>query len=280
METSNTFRQKPAPWSASTTADLWTDPHVSAQMLKFHLDPDCAPASRPHAFIDRSAAWITEHFQLRAGMSVCDYGCGPGLYTIRFARTGAAVTGIDFSERSLAYARETAGREALNIGYVLADYLNHVPEERFDLITLIYCDFCPLSPAQRQTLLGRFRSALKPGGSVLLDVFTHRLFETTDERKSHEHVETGGFWAPGPHDVCSVTHRYDDEKLLLTKYRIEEPGRVRFIYNWLQCYDLATLGAEFAAAGFEIIETYGNVAGDPCAPEDRELAIVARVASR
>jgi len=42
---------KPAPFSVMTTETLWTDAHISAQMLHFHLHPDLAPASRPAAVI-------------------------------------------------------------------------------------------------------------------------------------------------------------------------------------------------------------------------------------
>ena len=34
---------------------LWDDDHISERMLGFHLDPTAEPASRPHAFIERSA---------------------------------------------------------------------------------------------------------------------------------------------------------------------------------------------------------------------------------
>ncbi len=48
-----------------------------------HLDENAELASRPHAFIDRSAEWMKSRFQIGKETVVFDYGCGPGLYTSR-----------------------------------------------------------------------------------------------------------------------------------------------------------------------------------------------------
>ena len=52
--------------------------------------------------------------------------------------------------------------------------------EQFDLIMMIMCDFTALSQERRKRLLSLFQSILKPGGSVLLDVYSYRFFEKTD----------------------------------------------------------------------------------------------------
>jgi len=109
------INSRPAPFSVNTTDVLWTDRHTSARMLSFHLDPKLDLSSRNHAFIDRSASWITSRFGLVEGVRVADFGCGPGLYTTRLARTGARVTGIDFSERSIGHARAAAREAGLSI---------------------------------------------------------------------------------------------------------------------------------------------------------------------
>ena len=41
-------------------AYLWTDPHVSNQMLAFHLDPDADAASRDVKTVDRTVTWIAD----------------------------------------------------------------------------------------------------------------------------------------------------------------------------------------------------------------------------
>ena len=66
---------------------------------------------------------MKSRLDIGSNTTVFDYGCGPGLYTSRFARMGANVTGIDFSERSIQYATDLAAKEGLAISYILEDYL-------------------------------------------------------------------------------------------------------------------------------------------------------------
>jgi 2-polyprenyl-3-methyl-5-hydroxy-6-metoxy-1,4-benzoquinol methylase len=61
------------------------------------------------------------------------------------------VTGIDFSSRSIAYAKEAAARERLNIRYVNRNYMDFETEDRFDLVLMIMCDFCALGPANGES---------------------------------------------------------------------------------------------------------------------------------
>ena len=117
------INHRPEPFEVFTAKELWTDEHTSAQMLEYHLNGDVDLSSRKTEFIERSAAWLVERFDLAAGKSVADFGCGPGLYTSRLAAAGAEVTGVDFSARSIEYAKAVAKREGLTIDYVLGDYL-------------------------------------------------------------------------------------------------------------------------------------------------------------
>ena len=89
--------EKPGPFSVYTASELWTDEHTSEQMLAFHLNGEIDVSSRRTGFIDNSARWLQEHFELSNSSRLIDFGCGPGLYTSRIARLGAEVFGIDFS---------------------------------------------------------------------------------------------------------------------------------------------------------------------------------------
>ena len=101
--------QRPEPFSRYTAMELWTRPHLARQMLHFHLNQDTDLASRRIETIDRIVDWIDSSLHL-SGKRVCDLGCGPGLYTERFASKGAEVTGVDFFDDSLTTpARKSAG---------------------------------------------------------------------------------------------------------------------------------------------------------------------------
>jgi 2-polyprenyl-3-methyl-5-hydroxy-6-metoxy-1,4-benzoquinol methylase len=91
-------------------------------MLKAHLDPTWDAASRNHAFIAKSVDWITQIAPPMQYMKLLDLGCGPGLYAERFNTKGYEVTGIDYSHRSLDYARNSALQNGSDITYIYQDY--------------------------------------------------------------------------------------------------------------------------------------------------------------
>ncbi|MDH4203844.1 MAG: class I SAM-dependent methyltransferase [Phycisphaerae bacterium] len=186
---------KPKPFEFYTAAELWTDEHTSAQMLQFHLNESLDLSSRNHAFINRSVEWIISRFNIGPDKSVADFGCGPGLYTTRLAKTGADVTGIDFSPRSIEYAKTTAAEQNLHITYINQNYLEFETDKRFDLIIMIFCDFCALSPQQRTLLLNKYRTFLKPGGVLLMDVHSLNIFNEKEESATYELNQLNGFWS-------------------------------------------------------------------------------------
>lgn len=271
-----TINQLPEPFACDTAADLWTDEHISKRMLAYHLDPDIDVSSRRAEFIDRAVTWIGAHFDLGAGSRVADFGCGPGLYANRLAKLGACVTGIDFSQRSIEYARAVASEEDLPVEYACRDYLEFETDDRFDLILMIYCDFCALSPAQRATMLGKFHAMLAPGGFVLLDVYSLRAFEERDEAAVYGENLGDGFWSACPYFGFHNTCKYEEERVVLDKYTIVEAQRTRAIYNWLQCFSPDALQREFEDAGFRNLELRGDVAGAAFDETASEFAIIAR----
>jgi len=147
------INNRPEPFEFYTANDLWTDEYTSSQMLSYHLNGDLDISSRNVKFINRSVEWISSRFNVGKHTSIADFGCGPGLYTTRLAKYQANVTGIDFSGRSIDYAKEVAASEQLRINYVKQNYLEFETEDRFDLVLMIMCDFCALSPAQRKMVL-------------------------------------------------------------------------------------------------------------------------------
>ena len=267
---------RPKPFEFYTASDLWTDEHTSKQMLSFHLNEDLDVSSRNAAFIDRSVEWIVSRFNVGSGTKIADFGCGPGLYAARLAQMQAAVTGIDFSKRSIQYAREFATKKGLSINYVNQNYLEFEPDDRFQLILMIMCDFCALSPSQRRHMLSKFHALLSSGGSVLLDVYSLTAFEQREETARYEANLLDGFWSPNRYYGFLNTFKYAQEKVVLDKYTLVEATRTRTVYNWLQYFTPESLEKELAACGLAVENFYSDIAGSPYNPETTEFAVIAK----
>jgi SAM-dependent methyltransferase len=267
---------RPEVYSRYTADALWNSPDISEMMLRFHLDGEVDLASRRTEFIAASLAWIGKTFGLDDGASVVDLGCGPGLYAHELAKTGARVTGVDFSERSIDHARSRADAAGLDIDYVFADYLAWQPETRFDLATMIMCDYCALSPRQRADLLRRVERLLEPGGAFLFDVYSLAYYATWEEQVAYGPGLMDGFWSASPYYGFLNTLKYDAEKVVLEKYTIVEEAGVTEYLNWFQHYDVAALTAEIEAAGLVVDDFVGDVAGEAFDESAPEFAVIAR----
>jgi len=269
------INERPEPFQFYTASDLWTDEYTSMQMLSFHLNEGIDVSSRNAEFINRSIEWIATQFNIGRDFKIADFGCGPGLYAAPLAKRGANVTGIDFSERSIEYAKEVAAREHLNISYVKENYLEFETVDRFDLVLMIMCDFCALSPTQRKEIMKKFHKILKPGGSVLLDVYSLSAFEQKEEIATYEVNLLNGFWSPKKYYGFLNIFKYDEEKVALDKYTIIELARTREVYNWIQYFKPEGLEREFIEAGFSVKGFYSDVAGTSYDRKSSEFAVIA-----
>lgn len=269
------LQQKPAPFEPGEPL-FWNDPHISTQMLKAHLDPTMDAASRAPATIDRSVHWIIETLALKAGDTVLDLGCGPGLYASRFSRAGLNVTGVDYSINSIEYARQYASENNLDVTYRYQNYLELSDEGLHDAAFLIFGDFCPLNPQQRSTLLKNVSRALKPGGKFVLDVTT-REHRRKHGNQNRWYAAESGFWKPGPHLVLEEGFDFPEQSIWLDQFTIlEADGKVSVYRNWFQDYIPDTVIEELTQGGFSVESLWGDLTGIPYSPASEWIGIIAR----
>lgn len=109
------------------------------------------------------------------GKSVLDVGCGTGRLARFLARRGATVTGIDFSEKAIALARQTA--TSPNPAYRVQSVFDLEDVAAYDLIFSWGC--VVMATTRRDELLKALKGlhrSLKPGGQALLLEPVHRGF--------------------------------------------------------------------------------------------------------
>ena len=268
---------RPEPFSRYTAMELWTRPHLARQMLIFHLSQETELASRRFETIDQIVNWIDSQLGL-SGKRICDLGCGPGLYTQRFAVRGANVTGVDFSPHSLEYARLKAVEDMQSIPYLEADYLSDELPVGFDVVTLIYTDYSVLSPAQRASLLGRIRKMLNPGGRLVMDVAGLGSLAAKQECTLIESNLMQGFWAEGDYVGIQRSFVYPDECLSVDRYVIVEPAETWQVFNWFQYFTPVSLREELVSAGFSVEQMYGGLGGEPLEANGDFIGVIASLA--
>jgi SAM-dependent methyltransferase len=264
------------PLFAPHDGPFWNDPHIAQQMLAAHLDPNRDAASRRPETIDRTVDWLVNHLQLGTGCRVLDLGCGPGLYCERLVRRGLDVVGIDFSEGSIAYARNSARHQNLDVEYVYQDYTRLDRVSEFDAVFLIYYDFGVLSTTDRDEVLRRVHQALKPGGYFAFDVLTTHSATEPDGATTWS-ISPGGFWKPGPYLELTQHFHYSGDRVKVRQTVIvEENGRVSRYRIWEQVYVPDTVAAVLAQQGFVLESVWNDLAGQPFEAGSPGLGVVTR----
>lgn len=246
---------KPELYSKGTTV-MWVDEHISRQLLEVHLNPDVDLASRKESTISLTVDWILDKMP-GDWLDILDLGCGPGLYTEKLGKAGHRVTGMDFSANSIRYAKASAIRKNLTIDYIHQNYLTLAEENRYDLILMIYTDFCVLPPEERNLLLSNIYRALKPGGKFLFDVLNDNY--PISDSKIWDLCEKG-FWKNRPYLALSETFHYETEKVILNQHIIiDNSGEIDIYRFWMHTFSHPDLERSLASRKFCAIELYDNI---------------------
>lgn len=254
------FFQEKVPVYQCSTKPFWDDEHISAYMLSAHLDTDNDSASRKLATIKKSVDWICEQLPNPKYKKLLDLGCGPGIYSELLYDKGFSVKGIDFSKRSVEYAKANAKKTNREIEYSYQNYLDINYENEFDIVILIYCDFGVLSPNDRNVLLTKIYKALKNDGILILDVLNKPYLDSFDEIQSVQ-FEESGFWVSESHVIIQKNHFYSETNNTLEQYLIITEDNCECFNIWNQVYSEETFIKEIRTQGFNLLNLYDNVCG-------------------
>jgi len=114
---------------------------------------------------------LLELVELSPGAVICDVGCGPGRFSLEFARRGFQVTAIDRTLPYLESGRKRAADEGLVVEFVQADMRSFVRPNALDCAISMYTTFGYFEDAadNRQVLENIHRS-LKDDGILVIEM--------------------------------------------------------------------------------------------------------------
>ncbi len=238
---------------------MWTDNHISKQLLDVHLNSEIDLASRKTETIKSTVEWILGSADLR-NLNILDLGCGPGLYSELLAKDGHKVTGVDFSAHSIKYAKEEAEKNNLDISYINANYLElDLEENSFDLVILIYTDFGVLLPIEREQLLEVINKVLKPKGTFIFDVLNDKNIESKTSPKSWE-VSKEGFWKDKSYLALSDSYFYEKGKVILYQHiLLDEQDNMNVYRFWTHFFSHSDLSKILNDHGYNNVSFYEDV---------------------
>ena len=221
-------------------------------------------------------AWSAHYLELVRGMlgrlpaRMAECACGTGSLTVRFAREGIAVTGMDLSPAMLRRAEEKARAWGVNCAFIRQDMRRLALTSRADAV-LATCDGVNYltAPEDVRAFFRAAHAALRPGGVLCFDCSTrHKLEDTMGDAFFGEERE--GLAVLWQNRLNRQTHVVTMD---VTFFVREEDGRYRRFREThrQRAHDMQELRAWLEDAGFEGVRFTGEMRMDAPRGDDLRL---------
>ena len=224
-------------------------------------------------------AWAERYMKLFCGpgfpdrpVHAAECACGTGSLTVRFARAGCRMTGIDASQAMLRIEEEQARRNGVDIQLVCSDMRNFRLTKPTDAV-LATCDGINylLGETDVCAFFRSARRALRPGGFLCFDFSTRfKLEELIGDRfEGEERDGLAYLWQ----------NRLDPERHILTMdltcFVREEDGRYRRFREThrQRAHSMDEIAGWLEKCGFSDTEAFGEMRGDGPKPQDTRIHV-------
>lgn len=201
--------------------------------------------------------------------------CGTGSLTVRFAKAGLAMTGVDLSSSMLRRAEEKARKWGVNAAFVRQDMKKLELPRRVGAI-LATCDGVNYltTPSDVRAFFAAAYHQLLPGGVLCFDCSSrHKLEQMMGDAFFGE--ERDGLAVLWQNSLNKDSHVLTMD---VTFFVREEDGRYRRFreQHHQRAHDEQEIRSWLAEAGFEDIQAYGEMRKDAPKEEDIRIHYTAR----
>lgn len=208
---------------------------------------------------------LLQALHLPSGARLLDLACGKGRHSRYLAEKGFDVTGLDFSDASIAYARQF---EHERLAFYQHDMRFLFRINYFDAVMNMFTSFGYFdSDSDHLLALKNVQGGLKPGGLFLLDYFNSDWIRKNLLREDVKTVEGIEF-----HMKRNIRgeHVYKTIEFAVGSKQFHYQERVRL-------FTKADFESLFREAGLDLIQSYGDYdLGDFDATTSRRLILIAQ----
>jgi SAM-dependent methyltransferase len=209
---------------------------------------------------------------LQPGEQVLDLCCGQGRHAVLLAKHGCAVTALDLSAAFLVLAEAAAQEAGVTLETVRAD-MREIPfAGRFDAVVNMFSSFGYLeSEAEDAKVLDAIVRALKPGGSVLLDLLNRDWVIANYETEDSHAAPDGTLYLEHRRFDLETSRNHVSFTVVTPDGHRREVGG-----HHIRLYTLREMRGALDAAGLAYEGVYGGFAGETYGIDTRRMIIVAR----
>jgi SAM-dependent methyltransferase len=210
-----------------------------------------------------------------AGRSLLHLQCHFGLDTLSWARLGAQVTGVDFSEQAITLARSLSAELGIAADFVHSDVydLPSVLNGRFDIVYTSYGVLCWLPDLPRWArVIAHF---LRPGGTFYIAEIHPFAYVFHDEEDAEDlkvfypyfhsaeplrFQEQGSYAAPGADVLHTVTYEWQHSLGDVVNSLISAGLRIEFLHEFsYACFKMFPFLEQDADGWWRLDQEYGSI---------------------
>ncbi|MFC1474470.1 class I SAM-dependent methyltransferase [bacterium] len=212
--------------------------------------------------------FILSALQLKKGASVLDLCCGVGRHTIELARRGFRVTGLDYNEKYLEIARESASEADVDAGFVKEDMRKIPGSRKYDAVINIFTSFGYFeSDKENYKVFSAVAGCLKAGGRFFLETMNRDwVVRNYLERE----------WFDTPDGITLEERDFDvREDTVITRWVWIRDGKETEWESRVKLYPYSTVKRELKKRGLEIENSFGDYDGSEYGIDAGRTIIVA-----
>ena len=221
---------------------------------------------------DGEVAFIERALGLTEACDLLDLCCGPGRHSVRLAKRGHRVTGVDISAYNLEKAVEHAADLGVEVTWREADMrATGLADASQDVVINMFSAFGYFDDAENQRVLEEVARVLRPGGRFFIDLINRdslmRRFETRREGERRD-GRTG-----------IEEHHFDPKtgaNTTMWTVIAADGERITTQIHTVRIYTLQEIKLRMADAGLKVEDVWGSLDGEDLTLDSRRLVVVAR----
>ena len=200
-----------------------------------------------------------------------DLCCGPGRFSIQFAKHGFKVTGVDKTKYLLEKAKQETQNQNINIEFIQADMLEYINPDTFDLVINMYTSFGYFEKDEDDlNVLKNIYTSLNKGGQFLIDIMGKeilaRIFQPTLSTKGKD----GSLWIQ-KHEIADNWTRIKNEWIIIKNNTVKSHHLSHTVYSGRELKEI------LFKAGFNKVHLFGDFIGSEYGVNsDRLIAIATK----
>ena len=220
---------------------------------------------------DDEVAFLERALGLTEPCDLLDLCCGPGRHSVRLARSGHRVTGVDISAHNLERAAEQAAECGVEVTWREADMRETGLEESSqDAVINMFTAFGFFDDEGNQRALEEVARVLRPGGRFLVDLVNRDSLMRRHQPRMWSDRHNGA--------VLLQEHAFDSATGSQTTHWtvVKANGeRIRQSFT-VRMYTLQELEVRMAQAGLTVEEAWGGLDGADLTMDSHRLVVLAR----